>query len=94
MCCAQRCTDTCYMYDLICGWWDVLFLTKFYLKSIRCVILIYTVGDDYELSKFSISLCRKEYHGLVGFMEIKLKKKKNNVCANVNLCNECNENSY
>ena len=59
---------TCYMYDLICGWCDVLFFTKFYLKSIRCVIPIYIVRDDYELVKFLISLCRKEYHGLVGFL--------------------------
>ena len=48
------------------------------------------MGDDYKLSKFLISLCRMEYHGLVGFMEIKVLK--NNVCANVNLCNECSEN--
>ena len=26
-----------------------------------------------SLAKFSISLCRKEYHGLVGFLEKKLK---------------------
>ena len=51
MCCAQRCMDTCYMYDLICGWCDVLFFTKFYLKSIRCVIPIYTVRDDCKLSE-------------------------------------------
>ena len=51
MCCAQRCMDTSYMYDLMCGWYDVLFFTKFYLKSIRSVIPIYIVRDDYELSK-------------------------------------------
>ena len=39
------------MYDLICGWCYVLFITKFYLKSIRCVIPIYIVIDDYELSE-------------------------------------------
>ena len=31
---------------LICGWCDVLFFTKFYLKSIRRVIPIYIVRDD------------------------------------------------
>ena len=91
MCCAQRCMDTCYMYDLICGWWDVLFLRKFYLKSIRCVILIYIARDDYELSKFSISLCKKEYHAKVEFLEIILKK---NVCVDVNLCHECSEHCH
>ena len=39
------------MYDLICGWCDVLFFTKFYLKSIRCVIPIYTMRDDCKLSE-------------------------------------------
>ena len=42
---------TRYIYDLICGWCDVLFFTKFYLKSIRCVIPIYIVRDDYERSE-------------------------------------------
>ena len=51
MCCAQRCMDTSYMYDLMCGWYDILFFTKFYLKSIRSVIPIYIVRDDYELSE-------------------------------------------
>ena len=43
-----------------------------------------------SLAKFLISLCRKEYHGLVGFLEIKFK----NECANVNLCNECSEHGH
>ena len=51
MCCAQRCMDACYMYDLICGWCDFLFFTKFYLNSIRCVSPIYIVRDDYKLSE-------------------------------------------
>ena len=43
-----------------------------------------------SLAKFSISLCRKEYHGLVGFLEIKFK----NARTNVNLCNECSEHGH
>ena len=82
--------DTCYMYDLICGWCDVLFLTKFYLKSIRCVIPIYIMRDDYELSKIFDLTMQKEYHDLVGFLEIKFK----NVCTNVNLYNECSEHGH
>ena len=37
--------------SLICGWCDDLFFTKFYSKSIRCVIPIYIVRDDYEFSE-------------------------------------------
>ena len=43
------------------------------------------------LAKFLISLCRKEYHGLVGFLEIKLKNVYANVCV-MNVVNMATKN--
>ena len=42
--------DICYIYDLICGWCEVLFFTKILFKN-QLDVLFQLVRDDYELSE-------------------------------------------